>query len=223
MKKTILYFITLFVIILVVTHPVTSQVISDDNVKNFAQKSLQTYIKDVINGKNYTRFGFKHLEETTYARLGTPYKVYYIGLDKLKNYTSGQNLDNFILDASKFWFPVIVGDSTRLKLEVINMDGKLIAGDFGSAHFSRIISQVGINLSNILKSEGIDNVNQVSLLKIPALRITLFHIKNSEGDYFIPVADAPQYNLIKEEVYKADEIFNVLKQYAAKIDPNVIR
>ncbi|MDL1971337.1 MAG: hypothetical protein LWW94_10335 [Candidatus Desulfofervidaceae bacterium] len=190
----------------------------------FAQKSLQNYLKNVINEQNFANFGFKTLREVKFARLGAPYPVVIIGLKSLKTYTPKTGAKALLIDAKTLWFPVIVRNEIRTKLEIIKKDDKLIPGEFGGIRNVKPIVQVRNNLSHLLATKGIEAPHKVALLKIPALYATFLYIEDSKGEFLVPAMVQPQrYNLENGKMYTADEVLSQLKVFAKEIGEREIR
>jgi hypothetical protein len=201
-----------------------SQFVIKDDVKAFARQSLDTYMKNVMNEKNYMTFGFESMAETKKATLGDPYQIYFIKLDELKNFNPDQSSEKLIHYTNKLWFPVEINGSVRLKLEIIDSDGKLIAGEMGNAVTAQEIGGVRDKLKDIMQAGGIENPSKISMVQIPALRVILLRIESQQGERFVPVIfDPKEHNLVKSRLYTKDEIFSILKMSADKIDPGIIR
>lgn len=194
-----------------------------NEVLEFAKKSLQSYVKNAITEKNYMKLGFKMLDEAQRARLGEPYRVMIIGLKDLKAYEAGRGAKRLLIDAKTIWFPVMIENETRTKLEIIQKEGKWIAGEFGRIKIVKKIAMVKNRLPELLRSKQIESPYVIMLLKIPALYATFFYIESSRGEFMIPAMIQPQrYNLQNAQIYTADEALSKLKEFAQKIDEKKI-
>lgn len=191
--------------------------------KEFSQKSLEGYIRDVVNERNFANFGFKSLEEAKLARLGDPYKVMIIGLRDLKRYTPGSGVKNLLIDGKTLWYPVLVNGEIRAKLEIIEKEGKWIAGEFGRMKKAQKIYTAREALPRLLDSKGIGEPYTVMLIKIPALFAEFLYVESSKGEFFVPAMVQPERYKIKDaQVYDADEVLSQLKEAAQDIDENKV-
>lgn len=196
-----------------------SQEMIQKPVLEFAQKSLEGYVNNVLSEKNFAKFNFKTLGEAKMARLGTPYKVMYIGLSPLKAYKAGTGLRPILTDAKTLWFPVMVEGKVRTKLEIVEKEGKWIAGEFGGIRVVREIAIVRDQVPSLLESKGLREPYEVILVKIPALYAVFFYVESSRGEYLIPAMAQPQrYKLQNGKMYAADEVLSKLRDIAKEID-----
>ena len=185
----------------------------------FSQSSLAEYIKNVITEKNFANYGFKSLKETEVARPGDPYPVMVIGLKALKAYKSGTGAKPLLMDAKTFWFPVTVEGITRTKIEIIEKDGKWIAGEFGGVRTVKEIEIVKKQLPELLESKDIEAPYKIMLVKIPALYAEFLYIESSQGEFLISVMVQPErYKLVNGQMYTADEVLSKLREFAKEID-----
>lgn len=194
----------------------------DDSLKSFANRSLSFYLNNIINKDNFTSFGFDEYGETSKAELSEPYKIHYMGVEDLKKYEAGTDYKKIIMDAKKFWFPVMVNGEFRLRLEIIDKNGKLIAGEFGGSQSMKMMGKSSNRMNNMFANQKIE-AEKVSIIQIPAMHVMLYYAKTSEGDFFIPALDMKHYNLEAGKLYSPEEIFGILKKFAKDIDPKIIR
>lgn len=191
----------------------------DKKIVEFAQKSLAAYVADIINEKNFIRFGFKDYAETRIVGLGAPYRVLIIGLESLKGYKAEAGVKSVAKDVGMYWFPVMVKDEMRTKLEIIEKGGRLIRGEFGRIAIVGKIASVKKRIPELMKSRDIEANANSSLINIPAMRITLFYIDSSKGEFLVPAMIQPQrYKIQNGTLYEAEQLLQTLKVFADKID-----
>jgi hypothetical protein len=184
--------------------PLTS---SSKKVAVKADRFLARYIKDVVHEENCADFGFENLEEAKKARVGEPLIVKFIPLQALKGHQSGNDIATLLVDAGKLWFPVMVGEEGRAKLEAIEKDGEWLAGEFG-----RLISH------------QIFPPFKVMLLNIPSLMATFVYVEGSQEKFLVPCMVQPKrFNLQNGVVYQPNEVLTSLKQLALEIDEDLFR
>lgn len=189
------------------------------SVMEFAQKSLSNYVIDTLTETNSAKFNFRNLGEAKTAQLGDPFKVMFIGLDSLKNYKAGTGIKPIMIDAQTLWFPVMVGTEIRTKMEVVNKEGRLVAGEFGGTRRVLEIAKVQNQLSKLMEVKGIERPYKSMLLKIPALNAEFLFIDSSKGEILLSAMIQPQrYNLENGRIYDADEVLLKLKEFAKRIE-----
>jgi len=190
---------------------------------DFAQKALEGYCKNVVNKKNFGRYGFKSLKGTQIARVGKPYRVMVIGLDNLKAYRSGVGAKPSFVDPNMLWFPVVVDGNVRTRVEIIQRKRKLIAGAFGGIRPVQKVAGVANQLPKLLKSKEVKKPYNIMLVKILPLHATFLYIDSPEQEFLVPAMVQPQrFNLINGQMYSADEVLSQLREIAKKIDPKKV-
>jgi hypothetical protein len=203
---------------------VYSQTIVQKPVLEFAQESLEGYVNNVLNEKNFAKFNFKSLEEARKARLGDPYKVMFIGLEPLKNYKSGTGIRPLLMDTKTLWFPVMVGDEIRTQLEIREKKDKWVPGEFGRVRSVQEIVKVRNELPKLIQSKGLRAPYKLMLVRIPALYANFFYVESSQGEYLVPAMVQPQrYKLRNGQIYAADQALSNLREFAKEIDGKTLR
>ena len=194
------------------------------SVIDFAKKALEGYVNNALTEENVARFGFKNLEEARTATLGKPRRVLIIGLRNLKQYKAGTGAKSLLLDVKIYWFPVMVGRETRTKLEIIEKEDKLVAGEFGKVNMVREVVSAEAQMPKLLEAKGIEEQLAPSILKIPALQAMFLYIEYKQQEFLVPAMAQPQrYKLAKANLYAADEVLSELSKVAQEIDEKKIR
>ncbi len=203
---------------------VHSQEKIERSVREFTNKSLNGYIKNVITEKNCARFNFKNLAEAKTARLGDPYKIMFIGLETLKSYKSGASAKTLLKDIKTLWFPVVIEGVTKTKLEIIERDGKMIAGEFGGISAVKEIVNAKKQLPELLEAKDIKAPYKLMLVKIPALSAMFLYVENNEKEFLVPSMIQPERcNLKNGKLYAADMVLSQLKDLAKEIDGKLLK
>ncbi len=185
---------------------------------DFAAKSLSQYVKDIINEKNYQRFGFDSLAEAQRAKLGSPFEEVLIGLKEIKQYQRGATSKDLFVDANALWFPVLVGDKVCTKIEVLERDGRLVAGEFGGIRVARELARVDQDLSRKLDSLKIRPDRRNVLVRVQSLQAIFIYVQSPQGEYLVPAMVQPQrFGLENGKVYEFVEVLSKLKEYAKDI------
>lgn len=203
------------------SHDIYSQELLQQKNIEMAQEALQGYVNNYLTEKNFDRFGFKSLREAMAAQVGDPYHVMFISLRELNEYKSGTDAEALLRDAKIKWFPVIVENEVRTKLEMVEKEGRWYPGEFGGIQTVRVITEAKKKLPRLLEGMDLEEKPRVTLVKIPAMYAVFLHAEVSEGDYLLPAMIQPQrFELSSEQLYPADEILLKLKDFAKEIDPN---
>jgi hypothetical protein len=193
-------------------------------VLTISNEALANLVRYALTEKNATAFGFKNLKEAQSARVDTPFKVLSIGLRELKNYNSGSGPRSILTDPGILWFPVMVDDEFKTKLELVRQGDQWIPGEFGDARSALEVSAVRVKLKDLLRSKGVGDSYTTSLVQIPALLATFLYVESSKGEFLIPAMVNPErYNLGSGKIYAADEVLTALKVFAAEIKEGTIR
>jgi hypothetical protein len=218
-------FIIQLVAIMVFAVPLLAQAISaDKKATEFANKSLNIYTTKLLTEQTAKYFDFKNLEEAKSAKLGNPIPVITVGLKEIKQYRSGSSIKSLDADKQTLYFPVLVGEQVRVKLEVIEKEGKLISGDFGAGGEAKRIDSVDRQLKEILTEKNVAAVSQKAILRIPHLKAIFFYLDTDQGDYLAPAMALPQrFNLQNAKLYAAEEVLKRLQMHAEKIPDDLIR
>ncbi len=189
----------------------------------FAQRSLEGYVKNFLTEKNCSKFGFKSLQEAQSARVGEPYQIKLIGLKELKSYEPRTEAKSGVIHTKDLWFPVQVNNEIRTKLELVDKNGRLVPGEFGTINSVETIVTVRNQIPGLLESRQIRSDCKISLLKIPVLNANFFLVSSSAGDFLIPAMMQPQrFNIENAKIYKAEEILAILTKYVQQIDENKV-
>jgi hypothetical protein len=184
-----------------------------------AQQALKTYTSQFVTRENATRFGFRSPEEASRARLGTPLPVALISLTDLKAFKRGAGTKQLLTDTRAFWYPVMVGDEVRAKLEMTQKDSRWIAGEFGATRTATDVGKAEVGLADRLKAMKIEPTERLTLVRVPSLNATLLLAESPSGEYLVPVsASVQKFGLEGARVYPAEEVLERLSEFAQGVD-----
>lgn len=200
-----------------------ASVIDEKMVTELSSNALTNYIKHALTKENVTAFGFKNLEEAQSARVGRPYPVMTIDLAKLKAYKPKSGVKAIATEPDILWFPVMVGNETRAKLEMVRHGDQWIPGEFGNVGSAKEVAAAAAMLSQPVASKAIGADYTTSMVRIPVLLAELLYVKSTKGEFLIPAMVNPErYKLRNGSVYQADEVLTKLSKIAAKIKEGTI-
>lgn len=188
-----------------------------------AQKALTTYVASFLTDKNVDRYGFKNLEEARSAKVGEPLSVMLVSLHGLKGYQRGEKASTVLTNVKTLWFPVLVGDETRAKLELIEKDGILVGSEFGMAKTAEKISAVRKTVPKLMEGGSAGALKNTTIVKVPALAAEFLFVETDQGEYLVPAMINPErLNLEEGKLYPADDLLSRLHDIAKDIDPKKV-
>ena len=201
-----------------------SQMIDQKTVLRISNEALANFVKYALTEENVTTFGFKNLKEAQSARVDTPYQVMMIGLRELKTYKPGSGTESVLTDSGILWFPVMVSDEFKTKLELVRKRDQWMPGEFGNVRSAQEVWAVSVKLKDLLRSKGIGDTHTTSLVQVPVLLATFLYVQSPEGEFLIPAMVNPErYKIENGVVYPAEEVLTALKELAAEIKEGTIR
>jgi len=202
---------------------VAAQEMSAGAQMEMARATLSRYVADFLTEKNVSRYGFRSLQEAQSSRLGEPLSVMVVGLSSLKEYREGSKTSSMLIDARTLWYPVLVNEETRTKLEMIVKDSILVPGEFGGIRAPERIAAARKMLPRLIERGALQNLKKTWLVKIPVLGADFLYLETGQGDYFLPAMENPErLKLEGEKLYRADELFLLLQGIAKEIDPKKV-
>lgn len=188
-----------------------------------ANKALSNYVHQFLSDQNAGRYGFRSLDEARAARLGEPLKIMFIGLKTLKDYSQGMPAASLFINTKTLWFPVLVGQETRAKLEIVEKDGLITPGEFGAVKTTEKIESARRILPRLIKTGDLRDVKTATLIKVPSISAEFLYVESADGEFFVPAMINPErLGLTDEKLYSAAELLSRLHEIAKKIDPNKV-
>lgn len=207
-------------LVLVVGQLAHSQDVPEPPKGDAAQEALQVYIEQFVTEENFAAYGFKDLKEAQAAKVAEPYAVMFISLEDLKGYKPGTGAMPILQDARIYWYAVTANGNTRTKLEMAQVNGEWIPGEFGGVSTVQEVVTARISLERHIESGRLEaRPDQVVVVKIPALIATFLYFESAEEEYFIPaMVQAERFRLEKGTLYTTDEVLSILSRIAQPID-----
>jgi hypothetical protein len=189
----------------------------------FANQSLHNYVTAAVTEANASRLGFKTLGEAQSAHLGEPVPVLLIGLNDLKAFQPGTKIGAMLKDIRTLWFPVLVNGEVRSKLEISEVNGKWLAGEFGRPGTAKSLSGVREDLPKILETVKAPSASSPVLVRIPALHAQLFYESGPGGDFLVPAqAGGLPEGVEVGKAYPAEALLAKFAEMAKRMDANTV-
>jgi hypothetical protein len=142
-----------------------------------ASKALST-LQKLVTEQNYKALGFSAPNEVKRAALAAPLPMSNIGLDRLKSYQAGQDVNALITASSETIYPVTVGGQVRSSVTVVKKGSGYTTASFGNAEIVKRLSRY--------RSKNMPNALAV---RIPALSLYFLGNRIKNRLMLTPVAE----------------------------------
>src|SRR5262249_27364332 len=98
-----------------------------------AAANALTVLQKLVTDQNYRALGFESADEVKEAQLGQPLAVYYVGLEKLKAYREGTDVNSLLAPYAETIYPVTVRGNVRSSVTIVHKDAGYEPASFGNA------------------------------------------------------------------------------------------
>ncbi|MGI8990070.1 MAG: hypothetical protein ACR2I2_10870 [Bryobacteraceae bacterium] len=105
-----------------------------------ATNALAT-LRKLVSEQNYKTLGFASPGEVKTAALAPPLTIYNIGLDRLKSYQAGQDVNALLAPSSEIIYPVTADGQIRSSVTVVKKDNGFTTASFGNAEIVKGLSR----------------------------------------------------------------------------------
>jgi hypothetical protein len=105
-----------------------------------ASNALAT-LQKLVTEQNYKAMGFASPSEVKSATLAPPLAQYNIGIDRLKSYQVGQDVNALLTESSEAIYPVTVGGQVRSSVTVVKKGNGYTTASFGNATIVKELSR----------------------------------------------------------------------------------
>jgi len=150
------------------------ETISRDQVN----KAVQT-LSAMVTDQNFQTFGLTSVGQLQSLKAGKQYNKFMIGLDDIKKYTAGQDVQAIVKPLAAIEVP-LVDESGKIQtaIEFVKNKDKWETGGFGLSSDLAAVRNVQANRADTSRSN-------VSLIRIPALRTRFIGVSSPSGLNFI--------------------------------------
>ena len=181
------------------------------------------YVKNAIPARRIKSFGFDQVADAEKAEVGEAYRVKFIKLSDLKKFNQNSGAESIMTDTDKLWLNVSVGGKVATKIEIIEKEGRLIAGEFGGNEIPVQVDASMKNFPEYMQKNNLYGDVKKSVVQVPVLRAVFSYMKTATGEFLIPAMYNPErFGLTNGKVYNAAEVLNRLKEEAKNIDPDKV-
>jgi hypothetical protein len=157
-------------------------------------------LQKLINEQNYKSLGFESLDEVKQAQLGKPFRVYNIGLDKLKSYHAGQDPFSLLTQSSEIIYPVTVGGSVRTGIRIVHKEQGYEPSSFGNADIVK-------RLSNYRQAED------EFVVRVPAFNMYFVGRRMETRLVLVPIVNDPRLKVEMGQPISLEVLINQLRPY----------
>jgi len=211
MRIRILFLVILF---LLVSHAPAQEVsIKIEKLKPVALQALET-LGLMVNENNFMRMGFKSVQETKTAQLGTPFQEFTIELGQLKTYEPGTNSDQLLDGGHIAYFPVNVQTETRSSIMLVKEKDQWKAVSYGSANLIKLLAS---NRNRLQRATGLPN-SSFFVVRIPAMNLYFVGYRMNQQLMLSPILDNTEYKFKSGIPVSGEDAFRTLLPYARAHD-----
>jgi hypothetical protein len=211
MRVRILFLVILF---LFVSHAPAQEVsIKIEELKPVALRALET-LKNIVSENNFMRMGFKSVQETKTAQLGTPFQEFTIELGQLKTYEPGANPEELLDGGHIAYFPVNVQTETRSSIMIVKEKDQWKTVSYGSANLIQLLASTR---SRLQRTTGLP-ISSFFVVRIPAMNLYFVGYRLNQQLMLTPILDNTGYKFKSGTPTSGDEVFRILLPHAKAHD-----
>ncbi len=186
MKKII---ITLVNVILVFTFTQGQEMnIPMEKIRKNAENALLT-LQKLVNEKNMASMGFRSLDEVKQAKLGDPLLTYYVGLNDLKEYKEGGDINKILRFNDQVLFPVNVNDMPRSSIQMEKTGEDWKASAYGNPNQIQILERT----ISMLKQDTSLMSKDFFIAAIPAMNQYFIGYRQEKDLWLAPTMSDEKY------------------------------
>ncbi len=182
-------------------------------INKVATEALGTFTK-LINEQNYQTMGFRSLEEVSFIKLGQPFQVYMVRLDRLQKYELGSNPDRLLTGGELLIYPVNVKENTRSAIMVDRIKEDWEAASYGNPNLARVLTGIRNERMRALDKD----LSFFFVVRVPALNLYFVGYRLEGTLYLIPIVDDTAYDFKAGKTMLAEKVFEDLLPAARKHD-----
>ncbi len=146
-----------------------------------ATDNFSQYLTNVVPDDGKTFLGFDAKDNLSKATLGTPFQLYNLSADSIRNYRENAPIRSIITESEMWYFPIMIDNTVKMVLYVGKKDNVWMRAGLGSAGLARHLQDITIRWS---PAEG-----------YTPILIRQFDI----GAYFFSIPQVDKFNLTETE------------------------
>jgi len=181
-------------------------------VREEAQRSLPG-VRQMVTPETYKRLGFESIEEASSAELGSPMRIFMVGLDRLKEFAPSRSPSEHLVDTNEVRYPVTVGGNVRTSMVM-----HLIEGKWQLARVGRPALTKGLVEAARKQAAPPGAAQEPSFeVQIPALNLYFTGQQAGPRLLLTPVLDDERFGFKQGETLDAQQVFAKIAPYAKQV------
>lgn len=157
-------------------------------------------LQKLVNEHNYKNLGFQNIYEVKQAQLGQPLDVYIIGLEKLKEYQTGQDPSSLLTPSSETIYPVTVDGSVRTGVTIVHKEQGYESSSFGKADVVKRLAAYRQSPAEFA-------------VRIPAFNLYFVGRHVAKRVVLVPIANNPRLKVQEGEATPLEAVMDQLRPY----------
>jgi hypothetical protein len=170
-----------------------------------AATNAVSLLQKLVNEQNYKNLGFRTVDEVKFAQLGQPMEVYYLGLERMKSYQTGEDPNNLLTPSSELIYPVTVGGDVRTGVTIIHKEHGYESSSFGNADIVRRLT-------------GYRQSAKEFAVHIPAFNLYFVGRPVNSHVLLVPIANNPRLKAQAGEATPIEAVVDQLRPYVDSYD-----
>jgi hypothetical protein len=191
----------------------------DDEIVKAARDNLNRFLSMIPYGYE-NLYGFNSRGDFLNADVGTPYSVYSLSTEFLKN--DNPDLKDFLYQVDEWRVPVLIGNKMCCLLTVVKENDQYKCVDLGGAALANELNGYEKYFNSEVQKKSILRLYQINC------DFLVFLNKNfsiSDGDFYAlssSVTSLGKDQVVSEKIYKFDELSLIIKKkYSEQFIPDI--
>jgi len=195
-------------------HLMSTTELHDKEVQIKAMESLTTLSELVVMQKNYEEMGFKSPADLKRMTLGTPLQVFIVRLDHLKEYKSGEDLNNLLSGGNHVMYPVLVDEQVRSSVTLAEKENNWSTVSFGNPTLIKLLTNIRTDSA---KTSRLPH-SSYFVVQVPALNFYFLGYRINNKLMLVSLIDDSQFGFKKGISMPADDVFSAILPAAKQHD-----
>jgi hypothetical protein len=107
-----------------------------------AHEHFIRFLTSAVTQDTKTLVGFGSDDDLTHALVGTPFRIYTLSADSIRNYAGTAPLRSIVTETDMWYFPIIIDSTIKMMMYVGKKDGKWMRAGLGSAGLARHMQEI---------------------------------------------------------------------------------
>jgi hypothetical protein len=170
-----------------------------------AAANAVSVLQKLVNEQNYKSLGFQTMDEVKQAQLGQPMEVYYLGLERMKDYQAGEDPNSLLTPSAELIYPVTVGGNVRTGVTIVHKEQGYESSSLGNADIVK-------GLASYRQSP------KEFAVRIPAFNLYFVGRQVDTRVVLVPIANNPRLKAQAGEATPLEVVVDQLRPYVDSYD-----